>query len=147
MFFILKKFVFGNVIKAIEDRRKTIEDTEKEQELVKQEIQDAKIKAQEIITSARNESSSLIENAKKEATETANEIRDKSMKAITDEMHQAKESISNEKDKILSGIKRESIDAIVNSVEKIIKSKIDPQKDLEIIKLSLDEINEQRGNN
>jgi F-type H+-transporting ATPase subunit b len=118
--FILAKFAWKPIMKAIKDREKSIEDALLSAENAKAEMSNLKAENEKILQEARNERDTMIKDAR--------EIREKMIadakataKAEGDKLlAQARESIQNEKMAAVTELKNQVAQLSIDIAEKII---------------------------
>jgi F0F1-type ATP synthase membrane subunit b/b' len=94
-------------------------------------------KFQEKIDEAKVEASKVIEKAHTEAEKLSLSMKEKAKKEIELLIDQAKRNIQIEKDEVMGEIKKETVNLIMASVEKILNEKLDSEKDKKLIEESL----------
>jgi len=122
---ILRKFLFGPIVKLLDDRRKTIEkglsDAKKAEEQLAKTDRDAKAK----ITDAINEAEKIVKEAKRNAEFESQKILDDSKQKSEKIIKNAKELAKQEEDKIISSAKNHLGKLVIVGVEKILGEKQD----------------------
>ncbi len=133
LLFILTKFAWKPIAKALHEREDSIEDAlaaaEKAREEMKnlqanneQLLQEARVERNKLLLEAKTQKELLIEEAKKEALEEKRKI-----------MEQTKKEIINEKEKAITELKSSVATFALEISEKILKEQLenrDKQKDL-----------------
>lgn len=138
--FILWKWVFTPVTKALQARTKTIEKSLQDAETITKQKQEFETWKQIALKDARKEAGEIIQLSKEEAETLKIDIltaaKDEQEKIIA----QGKAQLKNEKSKMLSEIKQEMASLVVGATESILKEKLDPEKDKEFIKQAIKDI-------
>ena len=140
--FILKKFAWKPILKALKDREDFIEDSLQEAEKVKKEMKELQSSNENLLTQAREERDNLLKDARetkdaivKEAKEKANIEGDKMIAA-------AREDINNEKMAALSELKNEVGKLSLEIAEKLIRHELaDSKSQNELVEKLLSEVN------
>ncbi len=133
VFWLLKKFAFGPVMKIVHDRQ------EKEQEAVenftkaKTELQMAERKAQELIDESKVQANRIVEKSHDDAKALGEQLKDKAKKEIELLILQAKKNIDIDKKEMKETLRRETVELVVMAVEKIMIEKLDDKKDEKMI--------------
>jgi F-type H+-transporting ATPase subunit b len=139
--FILWKWVFTPVAKKLQERTDRIEKAMADANSTEKEKQEFAVWKQQEMSKARQEASSIVTAAQSDANKAKDDIlhqtKDEQQKLID----QAKKQIEQEKNSQLQSAKAELADLITNATEKILRQKLDPKKDGELIKESLTNIN------
>ena len=129
IFLILKKFAFGPIFKVIKERQSKInqglEDAQKAEtallmsEKTSQEnIEKAKLKANQIVGEAQTKGEKIISLSKNEALDLKADI-----------IQEGEKQISIKKDSLKKEIQKETAVLVVNSLEKILKEKLTPEQE------------------
>jgi F-type H+-transporting ATPase subunit b len=118
--FILAKFAWKPIMKAIKDREKSIEDALLSAENAKAEMSNLKAENEKILQAARNERDSMIKDAREIREKMIAEAKN-TAKAEGDKLlAQARESIQNEKMAAVTELKNQVAQLSIDIAEKII---------------------------
>jgi len=117
---ILKKFLYGPIVKILGDRKEKIAKGLKEADKAKQELAQAEQKAKEIITRAISEANEITLSAQKEAKEQAQKILEDGNRRAQKVIGDAKEQAGLEQEKAVSKAKNELAELIIKATEKIV---------------------------
>ncbi|HEX3099581.1 MAG TPA: F0F1 ATP synthase subunit B [Patescibacteria group bacterium] len=135
--FVLWKWVFKPVTKGLSDRTDKIEGSLQEAERIMKDRSDFDSWKQGEISTVRSEASGIIAQAK----QTAEELKTQTLKTTADEQNrlieQAKERLAQEKTAMMESAKSELADIVVQATSTILKAKIDPTKDKQLIEDAL----------
>lgn len=135
--FVLYRFAYKPILKALNSRTKKIEKGLQDSEEAAKKLEEITEKEKEVLNKARKESQAIIktaqDNAAREAAEIASAAQNQAQKMLSD----AKIQLEQEKGKIISEAKSEIADLVVSAAEKIIGEKIDVQKDKELIEKAI----------
>ncbi len=138
-YIVLRKYAFGPIIKALNERRKLIDEGVKLgdqmrqknaefEDQVKRDLFKARAKADQIIRDAETNSKELVLKAENEAQVKANSIIEEATRRTDQDMKRAKRQLEGE-----------IISLITEVSEALAQDKIDSKKDLEFINRSLRE--------
>lgn len=131
--FVLWKWVFKPVTKGLSDRTEKIENSLQDAEKIAKDRSDFDSWKQGEISSVRTEATAIITQAK----ETAEALKADTLKATADEQNnlieQAKKRLEQEKAAMMESAKSELADIVVQATSTILKAKIDPVKDKQLI--------------
>ncbi len=140
LFFLLKKFLLKPILGLLEARRQKIEKSLKDAERIEKELTEIKEKREGILNNANKKAEEIFSEAKEIAqsrkTETLNETRKEAEKIL----EEAKVSIEREKQKLVDEARGDIAELVVMATEKIIKEKLDEEKDRELVKEVLTKI-------
>lgn len=142
LLFLLKRFAWGPILKALADREKSIEDALKSAENAKEEmltlqsgnekiLKAAILEREKIVKEARELKETIIHEARNEATIEANKV-----------IEHAKAAIERERSAAINEIKNLIANFSVEIAEKILKEKLaDDTRQKELIQNYIDQIN------
>lgn len=138
--FILWKWVFTPVTKALQARTAKIEKSLADAENIEKDKAEFQQWKQEQLVKAHQEASAIVTKAQSEA----NQAKDAAVHQTKEEqqklVEQARRQIEQEKNHQLQSAKAELADLVTNATEIIIKQKLDSKKDEELIKEMLKSI-------
>jgi F-type H+-transporting ATPase subunit b len=134
---ILRQFVFKKLVATLESRRQTVEDSikqaaETEEKLKKAEetiagmLAQARVQADDIVGTGHKEAAQLVEAAEAKAVQRAEHI-----------VKEAKAQMDVEVTKARETLKTETAKLVAQATEKIIKEKLDANKDAQLISAAL----------
>lgn len=135
--FVLWKWVFKPVTLGLSARTEKIENSLQEAEKIGKDRADFDSWKQEEISTVRTQATAIITQAK----QAAESLKTETLKNTTDEqnriMEQAIIRLEQEKGLMINQVKAELADIVVAATSKILKSKIDPVKDKQLIEDAL----------
>ena len=121
---LLKKFAWSPILKAVDDRNKSIDEALSSAEKAKVEMEQLSANNEKILQEARIERDSIIKEARAIKENTISEAKSKASSEAEKIILSAKEQISNEKMKAMIELKNEIADISIQMAEKIIKSEL-----------------------
>ena len=126
--FLLKKFFYKPIIKLLDDRKKKIEESLKNAEVIEERLKQTEEKSAQIIEEARRNSQNLITESKKEAdrilAQAAIEARKSTEQAILD----AQTKISLQKVEMKKELEKETLSLVVAVVNKVLGRTVSPKE-------------------
>ena len=137
LYFVLAKFAWKPLLKALESRENDIQSSIEDAERAKSELENLNHEAEKIITKARLDAQEIRSEAKTSAEKIKAEIRSQAendAKKIKDE---ANNQIQVEKDKAISDIRREVVTLTLTVAEKVIGKNISVEDNMQLIEKSL----------
>lgn len=139
--FLLTKFAWKPIMKAIKDREKSIEDALASAENAKAEMNNLKAENEKILQEARNERDKLMKEAREIREQMISEAKNKA-KTEGDKLLQiARESIQNEKMAAITDLKNQVAQLSIDIAEKIIARELSSEnKQKELIGDMLKEV-------
>ncbi|MFA5327750.1 MAG: F0F1 ATP synthase subunit B [Prolixibacteraceae bacterium] len=131
--FILKKFAWGPILKALKDREKSISDALNSAEKARKEVAGLKASNEQIIVEARKEKDIILKEARDIKDKILADARVKANAEAQKSIDYAKQQIDAEKTAAINDIKVQVAELSVLIAEKIIKRQLDNSKDQEIM--------------
>ena len=139
--FLLKKFAWGPILKAIKDREDHIEGSLQLATKVKKEMQELQSSNEKLLLDARAERDNLLKDARTTKDEIINEAKLKASEEANKMITSAKEAIENEKMAALVTLKNEVGKLSLEIAEKIIRERLsDDAKQNELVTKLLSEV-------
>lgn len=140
LFFVLKKYAFGPIIKVLDDRKKMIEDSVANAEKIRKELEEAEKTRKELITKATQQATALIEEAKKSVgTVTEQKIREATAQA-EEIIRKAEQAASQDRDRLMVELKKEMGRLVVATTEKVVGKALSSEDQVRLQKEALQEI-------
>lgn len=132
-YFVLNKFVFGKVAKAIHDRQDKVAESLKYAEEIDQLKESVNAESEEIISKANAKANEIITDAQKKAEAVSEKIKAETQESVTAMKQKAEVELQNQKTNMFDELKRKTADVALIATEKIIKDNFDKKKDKEVI--------------
>jgi len=129
--FILKKFAWGPILKALNDREKSISDALNSAEKARKEVAGLKASNDQIIAEARKEKEIILREASEIKDKIIAEARNKANAEAQKSIEIAKQQINAEKSAAINEIKQQVAELSVMIAERVIRKRLDNQKDQE----------------
>jgi F-type H+-transporting ATPase subunit b len=136
--FVLWKWVFRPVAKAMTERTEKIEKSLADAKQIAEDKQTFDTWKNAEVGKIRIEASQIITEAKQEAEKVKQEILDKAKQEQARVILQTQTKLEEEKNRALSEVKEHIADMVVSATESVIKTKLDPKKDYELVKQALE---------
>jgi len=136
---ILAKFVYPALIKAIDNRRDQIEAGMKEAKEAGEALERAEAKVADLLAEARTEADGIIARSQKEAAAQVAEAEEKAKSRAEQIVQEARAQLDTDVAKARQALKKDTIELVAQATEKIVKEKIDPKKDANLITEALQE--------
>jgi len=127
--FILKKFAWKPILKALKDREITIDTALKSADKAKEEMEQLKADNEKIIKEAKSERDNLLKDARQVKDKIISEAKQKAKSDAKKIIEDAKGKIESEKEAALDEIKNQVAGFSVEIAEKILKKKLEKSKD------------------
>ena len=138
--FILWKWVFTPVTKALTARTEKIEKSLHDADRIQKEKQEFEQWRQQEMGKARQEASAIVSKAQTDAGKVKDEIMEQTKAEQLKLVEQSRKQIEQEKNQQLQSAKSELADLITTATERVVRQKLDAKKDAELIKESLSQV-------
>ena len=134
LIFLLKKFAWSPILKAVNDREQGIKDALDSAEAAKIEMQSLKADNEKIMKEARAERDSLLKEARDLKNSMISQAKDEAKSEAQKIIESANEAILNEKNAAVSDIKKQVASLSIEIAEKLLKEKLsDDNKQMKIV--------------
>jgi F-type H+-transporting ATPase subunit b len=143
--FVLWKWVFGPVTKGLAQRTEKIESSLAEAQRIAEERETFDSWKQGEISTVRTEAAAILTQAKRDAENLRSEMVEQTKLEQEKVMAAAQAKLEAEKQSMLESAKGELADLVVKATETIIRRKLDPKKDAELINEALKQASSQGG--
>lgn len=140
LFLLLKKFVWGPVLDAVERREQSLKDLFDNAEKNRKEAQELFDRYQEQLRQARIEVNKMLEDSKAKAFRTSEEVIQRARREADDLIQRAKSEIDRERQKAVDGIRDQVVKISLKAAERIIKKMIDEREHRELIQQAISDI-------
>lgn len=131
--FILWKWVFTPITKQLQSRTASIEKSLKDAETTEKEKQEFNTWKKQEMAKARTEASGIVSAAAGEAESVKAQILAAAKAEQEKILETTKSQLKIEQEKAVAAVKTEVAGLVVSATEKILKQKLDPKKDKELI--------------
>jgi F-type H+-transporting ATPase subunit b len=131
--FILKKFAWGPILKALKEREKSIADALNSAEKARKDVAGLKASNDQIITEARKEKDLILKEARDIKDKIVAEARNQANAEAQKSIDFARQQINAEKTAAINDIKKQVAELSVMIAEKVIRKELENPKDQEIL--------------
>ena len=139
LIFVLRKFAWGPILSAVEEREEGIQNALDAAEKAKSEMQALNADNERILAEARIERDTLLKEAREMKDKIVNEAKEQANTEADKILLSAKEQINNEKMKAITELKNQVADMSIDIAEKILKSELsDKNKQNELVAKALE---------
>lgn len=136
--FILAKFVYPHLLKAIDNRREAIEEGLKEAQESQKALEEAEARVSDMLKDARKEADEVIKRSQKEAATLVADAETKAKQRAERLVADARTQLEADVNAARQALKAETIKLVAGATEKIIGEKLDTSKDAALIARSLE---------
>ncbi|SRR5258708_7175241 len=144
IFWLLSRYVFKPLIKKLEERSHKVELSLKHAQEIDDKLKSAEQHRKAEIEKARLEGQDIVNNAQKAAEQTKDMIIAQAKASADKLLEQTKKELANEKEKLIAEVREEAATMIVTATERIIRQKLDPKKDQQLITETLRQVESKR---
>jgi F-type H+-transporting ATPase subunit b len=141
LLFILKKFAWKPILSALDQResaiKESLEKAQKVQEEANKVLEDNKVK----LAKAEEESRKIIDQSREYADKLKGQLISESKEQARKIVDDAKQEIERENDAAFNSLKSQIVDITVKAAEKILKENINKDKNENIVRDYIKEIN------
>ena len=138
--YLLNRFVFKGFLRVLEERKEKIESGVKKEEEMRKKIELTDREREEILKKADKEAIRLLEEGRRRGKEKEKEILEMAEREKERIIREGKEAGRMEVEKLRKGFLEKNLELVSDLTEKILKEKIDPEKDRKIIEEELDRL-------
>lgn len=124
IFFLLKKFAWPVILKALDDREKSIADALEAAQRAKQEMAALKSDNERILAEARNERDKILKEARDAKDAIISEAKTKASEEADRLLRLSRENIQNEKMAAITELKNQVASLSLEIAEKILKEEL-----------------------
>jgi F-type H+-transporting ATPase subunit b len=118
------KWVYGPIVKMLDKRAKTIEDSIKQAKDVEERVAKLEAERAAIITTAKAEASHRLEESQTAAEARRNEILSEAKTQVENVVRAGKEQLVREKEVMIQDAKKEIAEIAVKAAEQILKDSV-----------------------
>jgi len=133
LLFLLKKFAFPAILKATEERERTIAKQLDEAEKANHEARGLLEENRKLLASARTQAQAMMAEAKSAAEREHTVALEKTRQEQDDLLARARRDISAERDKALADLRREAVDLSLAAAAKLIGQRLDGGSDRALV--------------
>lgn len=120
--------------KKMEERKNIIDESLDNAKEVEKNLMMSQQKFDETIAAAKNESNAIIQKAHDEAEKMSVDMKEKTKKELADLIEKAKKTVAAEKEEMKVELRRETVELVILTAEKILGEKLDDKKDEKFIR-------------
>jgi F-type H+-transporting ATPase subunit b len=131
--FVLARFAWGPLLKAIEEREKGIKDSVEGAESANAEAKALLEKHRELLRDAGREREEILKRAVKEAEALRTDLSTKARAESDQIVARAREQIQREKDEAIQELRSQVVDLAMEAATKIVKSSLTPEAQRKLV--------------
>lgn len=130
---VLYRFAYRPLLRVLEERRQTIEESLKSAADIKQERQELEREKHSIVNEARREAETIVGRSEKEAQLIQGRAQAAGQQTADRLMTQAQAQMGQQLATARAALKREALGLVVTATERVLKEKIDEKKDRALV--------------
>lgn len=130
---ILGKFVYPHLLKAIDDREKAIEDSVKAATDAESNAEKTQADIEKLFKKARIDAAEIVETAHRESAAMVKEAEDRAKKRGEQIVSDARAQLDQDILKARKALRAEATELVALATEKIIHEKVDAKRDAQLI--------------
>lgn len=138
--FLLKKFFYKPITKVLEERKKRIEGSLKNANLIEERLKKTEEKSAQILEEARNNAQSIIADAKKEAEKITNQATLEARLSVEQNLADAKIQIEMQRVEMKKQLEKDILSLVVDVVKKVLGRTLKQKERQDLTAKSLMEI-------
>lgn len=137
--FLLAKFVYPVLIKAVDGRREQIEAGLKEAQEANEALGKAEEKVADMLATARKDADDMLARTQQEASAVVADAEDKAKARAEQIVVDAREQLERDVRVARETLKKDTVELVALATEKVVGEKLDVQKDSKLITAALQE--------
>lgn len=118
--FVLKKFFYKPIVKMLDDRKKRIEESLQNADLIEEKLQKTEEKTAEILEKARIQAQEIIQESKTQAQKIFEDATTESRDTAEQILSQAKVEMTKEKETMKKELEKETMTLVSEVVQKVL---------------------------
>lgn len=128
LFFLLSKFAWKPIVKALDERERSIEDALSKAEMAKAEMAKLISENEDLLKEARLERDSILKEAKEIKDQIINDAKDQAKTEGAKLIEKAKDEITNQKLAAMAEIKNQVSSLSLAIAEKVLRNQLEDQE-------------------
>lgn len=129
IFFILKKYAFGPIMKIINERQNKINQGLEEAEKARTNLLMSEETGKEYITNAKKDANSIIIDARQKGDIIISEIKNEATELKSNIIKEGEQQVEIKKNNLRKELEVETSEIIINGIEKILKNKLTKEQE------------------
>jgi F-type H+-transporting ATPase subunit b len=131
--FVLKKFAYGPMLKMMTERTAKIEKGLKDAQDAQVKLTEIAEREKEVLVEARKQAQEIVSKSEEVAEKNKQEIIAEAKAQAEKILADAQKALESEKNQMMQEVKGQLAELVVVATEKLIKEKVDSEKDKELI--------------
>lgn len=144
LLWVLKRYAYGPILRALETRTKHIEQGLKDAEASRAQLEQAREEERKLLTAAREEARDILTQAEASAKKRDAKMLEETKAKIDRMIAEADTHLAEKQLSLLCEAKAELVDTVLLATTKILDEKIDAGLNQEVVKRSLETLRETK---
>ena len=144
LLFLLKKFAWGPLLAALEERQAGIRKSLEDADTAKRELSEVQAKASALIGQARTEADAILSEARADGARIRQELREAAQKEAEAVTRNAQQQIHLERDRAVSEIRKQAVELSVMIASKLIRRNLTREDNAALIDDALQQVDSNR---
>ena len=144
LLFLLKKFAWGPLLAALEERQAGIRKSLDDADTAKRELAELQSKTSALIGKARTEADAILSEARADGAKIRQELRDLAQQEAQAIKRDAQQQIQLERDRTVSELRREAVELSVMIASKLIRRNLTREDNAALIDEALQQVDSSR---
>jgi F-type H+-transporting ATPase subunit b len=138
-YFVLRRYAFGPILKALRQRRETIESSVKLAEQLQKDKLELEEQVEKTLHETRQQADTIIADAQDAARQVVQEAEEKAKQKVSGILTSAEEKIQQETSRARQSLEKELMGLVAEATEAVVQEKVDVKKDGQLIERALKE--------
>ncbi len=130
--FLLKRFFYKPITKALGERKKRIEESLENAQVIEEKLAQTEEKSAQILEGARKNAQIIIDDAKKEATRVAEQASLEARERVEQALAEARVQIDAQKIQMRKDLEKETLSLIIEVIRKVLGRSLRPKEKQEL---------------
>lgn len=144
LLFLLKKFAWGPLLAALEERQAGIRKSLDDADAAKRELAEVQAKASALIGQARTEADTILSEARADGARIRQELREAAQKEAEAISRNAQQQIQLERDRAVAEIRQQAVELSVMIASKLIRRNLTKEDNQALIDDALQQVDSTR---
>lgn len=141
--FLLKRFFYKPITKALDDRKKRIEESLKNADVIEEKLAKTQVESNRIIAEAQKSAQDLISEAKAQSQTIMDQASQQARMSIEEALIKAQNQIETHKQEIKQQLEKETITLVIGVVKKVLGRTLKDNEKQELTLGAVTEIKKQ----
>lgn len=144
LLFLLRKFAWGPLLAALEERQAGIRKSLDDADEARRELAEVQTKASALIGKARMEADAILSEARADGVRIRQELRDLAQKEAEAITRNAQQQIQLERDRAVAELRQEAVDLSVLIASKLVRRNLTREDNAALIEDALQQVDSTR---